>query len=785
MATEAKQEVVDKKNTLEEKVSKSEVIKRKVVEESDNIKKKREGKKKKKYEGPPPACPLCGKEFSAWTHYNYHWKQKVCQRPPKHHLQASINQGASAPKSHPENEKITDGAGEAVDLPQVFNCPHCGKAFHSEPGMLYHVEKKVCEKKKERELKKMEKRKQIEIRKAEAAKTKKMKIEEEERKRLAKEIPYEYSLLDADDQKRIRKKPKPKITNVFIPNDKKYLSAVELESAVLERNKLFWKHELFPSWRPKEHEINILANAAASHYIEYKESLRLKVSIDKKDANDMKLFDARVECEKDMDSGSKANLSLFFPGPCVQHLECCPRPPEDEGDDLLAVVTIQDGIPHLLYDVDHKKDCVQFWCLPSSTSHAAMQKFTLATDFGFIRKLVWCPSGCWDDPKRKQTQKLARSGLLAVAGSNLVRVYAIPHDPVNGVTKENKELLVLQQSPCFQLINGASPVVDVCWSLDEEHSRIAIGYTDGSFAVFDLVEYINDIKEGPSKEAPQWTSLRKRETIESINPCFVIQSEACPISSIQFCPEDTSLLAVVGHGETLQFWNVDDAAIVDQFYCFPNRKPYRKTELLWPCSTAGPIVGSEDHRLILTLIPETGLPEFSTVFRAASPLRSIDFSHWKGLVTGGCSQGMVLCKTSPDPMDQGFPRPETKGENCFQTLEIQSRQINGEPLDWTHFTHADCPYIWPEEQFIDVKTKDFVPYTPAKSRPKAGKPAHKPTQTQRGPLPIPSTAISKVRWSPNKSSSDLLITASASGLVVLQRTRLQFRPEDITDSFEK
>lgn len=44
-------------------------------------------------------------------------------------------------------------------------------------------------------------------------------------------------------------------------------------------------------------------------------------------------------------------------------------------------------------------------------------------------------------------------------------------------------------------------------SLDEEHSRIAIGYTDGSFAVFDLVEYINDIKEGPSKEAPQWTSL--------------------------------------------------------------------------------------------------------------------------------------------------------------------------------------------------------------------------------------------------------------------------------------
>ena len=74
------------------------------------------------------------------------------------------------------------------------------------------------------------------------------------------------------------------------------------------------------------------------------------------------------------------------------------------------------------------KGTIQIWDVgviskATKTPPTPHMSFAIAHEFGVVREVKWCPSGCYDSPKAEQRKgegesKLPRLGLLAVASSD-------------------------------------------------------------------------------------------------------------------------------------------------------------------------------------------------------------------------------------------------------------------------------------------------------------------------------------------------------------------------------
>ncbi|VEN58130.1 unnamed protein product [Callosobruchus maculatus] len=100
--------------------------------------------------------------------------------------------------------------------------------------------------------------------------------------------------------------------------------------------------------------------------------------------------------------------------------------------------------------------------------------YCLSLNIGPVWHMEWCPSGCFDEISSTNDETFNRLGLLAVAGSIPdVHIYAIP--------KINEEDCNTQD--CGR---GSYYPTKISWCKASRHSILAVGYTNGMVAMFNL-----------------------------------------------------------------------------------------------------------------------------------------------------------------------------------------------------------------------------------------------------------------------------------------------------------
>ncbi|XP_023017912.2 uncharacterized protein [Leptinotarsa decemlineata] len=171
--------------------------------------------------------------------------------------------------------------------------------------------------------------------------------------------------------------------------------------------------------------------------------------------------------------------------------------------------------------------------------------FFLAVDYGPIWYLEWCPSGCYDQTE----SEVGRTGLLAVAGSDFcVYIYLIPK-----VTEEQREL-VYRGKPLLrlQIMRDLSEVDDpfyptrISWSKASGHRHVAVGYTDGMVALYDL------------QTTSPFLRLRLDEDTDVIYPCKIIQAHSHYISVLSLIHLDggTKYLLTGSFDRSVKLWDL-------------------------------------------------------------------------------------------------------------------------------------------------------------------------------------------------------------------------------------
>lgn len=194
---------------------------------------------------------------------------------------------------------------------------------------------------------------------------------------------------------------------------------------------------------------------------------------------------------------SNGNSTIFCGGP-VNALAWCPTSYESVSTQIVAIAARNDPDKYYTNDMDYNESClVQFWDFgPLKNLDSKMYRprlnFAMSFDHGPIWHLEWCPSGCFEhEDSELKPGYLKRMGALAVAGSDSsVYIYSIP------LLSTNKEGKFFMSRPVIRLIPTAVQdcslnkkkfyALRISWSKASGHRYLAVGYTNGMVAIFDL-----------------------------------------------------------------------------------------------------------------------------------------------------------------------------------------------------------------------------------------------------------------------------------------------------------
>jgi hypothetical protein len=110
---------------------------------------------------------------------------------------------------------------------------------------------------------------------------------------------------------------------------------------------------------------------------------------------------------------------------------------------------------------------------------------------------------------------------------------------------------VFAPTPIVELDCGSAAVTDIAWSPLASHDKIACAMFDGTFAIYDLRAV------APTSSGGDWQSLRPRPFYNQLAPMLRFKPSDVCIRAIAWCPDDPELIAVTGHDDNLQVWDLE------------------------------------------------------------------------------------------------------------------------------------------------------------------------------------------------------------------------------------
>uniref|UniRef100_A0A6P7G5R6 Uncharacterized protein LOC114334425 n=1 Tax=Diabrotica virgifera virgifera TaxID=50390 RepID=A0A6P7G5R6_DIAVI len=236
------------------------------------------------------------------------------------------------------------------------------------------------------------------------------------------------------------------------------------------------------------------------------------------------LFEAQRETD---------TITIFCGGP-VHSLAWLPTPYNCKNKpQILAVGTSRDF--DAMYQVDgycNEPTLIQFWNFGILRNVQEFPEprleFGLAVDYGPIWHLEWCPSGCYNV---EDSGEWTRIGLLAVSGSTMpVYLYSVPSfgEDKSGLFYKPRPLLKLQLTEKEAELKRLSFPTKISWSKTNGSCSIAVGYSDGTVAVYNLKAVSNSLDiQGDNS------------TSKILLPSKVIKAHSHYVSALSWIPVGT------------------------------------------------------------------------------------------------------------------------------------------------------------------------------------------------------------------------------------------------------
>jgi WD40 repeat protein len=198
-----------------------------------------------------------------------------------------------------------------------------------------------------------------------------------------------------------------------------------------------------------------------------------------------------------------------------------------------------------------------------------------------------------------------------------VLVFAVPHSSALKGEASPVEPLLAIASPVLELADGTQPVTAVSWSSDEVHEWIAAGRVDGSVAFYSLTS--------KGQTSPNQTRLVVPEFVVTTNNGYCIRT-------LSFSPEDPGLLAIAGHFDLVELWDLSEP-----LKCIASYKPPGAwvREISWPYGHRGIYYVCEDLGIRhIHLELQRKMPNNMMVVQSGAEATdvavSVDASSWHG-----------------------------------------------------------------------------------------------------------------------------------------------------------
>ncbi|XP_051881272.1 general transcription factor 3C polypeptide 2 isoform X2 [Pristis pectinata] len=354
----------------------------------------------------------------------------------------------------------------------------------------------------------------------------------------------------------------------------------------------------------------------------------------------------------------------FFVGGPVWCLEWCPTP-EGSAACQYAAIYCNKGM-----DDRHKLMCqhveptlLQIWQLGDLQQEKCPQMnaalaYGIATDYGCVWDMKWCPSGTWELPETaRKLPQMARLGILAAAfSSGKVVVYSLPHPEFLNMYKMKLLKASSVQGPiickvqCTVILEigsiqySGSSQCGQCFCLDwmpsEEHQCLAAGFYDGTVALWNLntKSLLLRVQQGDG-------SLK-------IYPFHSFVAHDHAVKAIAWSKAHSNFLVTASPDRKIKFWDLRRT-----YQPVNDIKRYLNTEVAWLLPWCGVMVAQENCYAAFGLSGihylDAGFLGFKPYFAAprTGTVWSISGSDWLNTCVSGDNTGEVIAVILPDCMN--------------------------------------------------------------------------------------------------------------------------------------
>ncbi|CAH1981210.1 unnamed protein product [Acanthoscelides obtectus] len=267
--------------------------------------------------------------------------------------------------------------------------------------------------------------------------------------------------------------------------------------------------------------------------------------------NRFELFEAKIqENHVTMYCGGPINALCWLPTPYLR-LDC---------RQVLAVAVTNDFDSRYHMKTNYAEPtAVQLWDFGNlKNKHSITMPrlmYCIALNIGPVWHMEWCPSGCFDESSSTNGKTFNRLGLLAVAGSVPgVHVYAVPKlsEEDWGLVYTTKPVLKLQLSNTQDCGNGNYYPTKIAWCKASRHSILAVGYTNGMVAMFNLNCNSSLLK------------IKDEDEVEVLLPYKSIQAHKFAISMLQVLHHaDGDRWLLTGGADKSYVWDLKNDTFVN------------------------------------------------------------------------------------------------------------------------------------------------------------------------------------------------------------------------------
>ncbi|XP_059478009.1 uncharacterized protein LOC132198171 [Neocloeon triangulifer] len=443
------------------------------------------------------------------------------------------------------------------------------------------------------------------------------------------------------------------------------------------------------------------------------------------------------------------NVPTIFAGGPILSLAWCPTPLSLTCKEQLLAISCHRSMDSKLgfQGILPQKSLIQIWSLGqlSNTTQApgAPSLFcVLGHEWGAVRQLEWCPSGCWDAENGKL-------GLLAAAcADSTIRIIPI-------INKKSK-LPYIKAKASVTLVphlnqERLNQCISLNWYKGKGHNFVAGGYADG------LVCFWNLKTESP---------LLKISHTE-ILPYLKFFAHQGPVVSIKMYPHNGPKFVATGGlvDKNFLLWNLEEIGTNPIPH---NPKKGKVTAIEWLLNWPTPVVSFEDQGQGTLAVPPRNFMGQCNLLPQNSSTSDVEKSDWLNCIahsTGAGEVSLFLCNQMIFGMDSDKNIKERRALLTRTVISdsIVKRSEDGK-LKWEdpsdlfigNYEEASERGVVFSDRLLDAEKK-----WPAGSESAQSGDTMDPCCSANYPL----ASINKIAWNANVSSYGWIAVGYQCGLV--------------------